>query len=353
MASTHTYRTLDGIRGVAAISVFVWHFSDLFGFRPGSGYLAVDLFFCLSGFVLSYAYGKKLDQGSISWRHFMGLRLIRLYPLYLLSLALMILSLLITISLHLPTNWTFKDIFTSTVFSIFFLPTPPLHSESVFPLNNPAWSLFFELMVNLSYALVAAKLTVGRLHAVILVSAVFLVAAGLVSGSLDLGGNWSTILTGTPRVFFSFFVGIRLQNLKIRLRLNSFLVLLLAGTILAIDPGPYRALYDLFCVLIVVPGLVAAGSNCEPPKILNSVCWILGSTSYALYVLHVPATAGISGILKKMVGHMYAPESGILILAALLAASLFLDKYFDNPIRKNLAAILRRSLPIASPRSVR
>jgi peptidoglycan/LPS O-acetylase OafA/YrhL len=330
------------MRGIAAIVVVVWHESIFFGFRPGSGYLAVDLFFCLSGFVLSHAYGRKLETRSISRTHFMALRLVRLYPLYILSLVVMILSLLLTIALHLPTNWNLKQIGESLPFSVLFLPTPPLHSQSVFPLNNPAWSLFYELVVNVFYALIAATLTVGRLRFFIGISALLVAVSVAVEGSLDLGGTWPTLLIGVPRVFYAFLVGLQIHRAKLPFRLSPIVVLALTAVMLWLDPGGYRAYYDAVCVLILVPALVIAGSNSEPPRFLMSTCWLLGSTSYALYVLHVPSTAGLRGVLQRLVGSIFAPWSGFFIVIGLLSLCVLLDRYFDVPIRKSLVARLRR-----------
>jgi peptidoglycan/LPS O-acetylase OafA/YrhL len=81
----HSFQTLDALRGVAALVVVVHHNHPMFTWRPHHGYLAVDLFFVLSGFVLSYAYQDRLDRGWPTIK-FLRARLVRLAPLYLLAL---------------------------------------------------------------------------------------------------------------------------------------------------------------------------------------------------------------------------------------------------------------------------
>jgi len=78
------YEALDGLRGVAAVAVMLYHIGGWTG-RPwlaAHGYLAVDFFFCLSGFVLAHAYGRR----EIGWLGYMRARLIRLWPLIAITM---------------------------------------------------------------------------------------------------------------------------------------------------------------------------------------------------------------------------------------------------------------------------
>lgn len=334
---SHTYKTLDGIRGVAAVSVFGWHFAELFGAKPASGFLAVDLFFCLSGYVLSYAYGRRLEQEQITLRRFMTVRLIRLYPLYILGLLCMILSVMVAVTFHLPTNWNVGQIAIATTFSMFFLPTPPLHSDAVFPLNNPAWSLFFELLVNLCYAIFAPKLNVRALIVVVVISGIALTVGAIHYDSWDVGSKWPTFFMGIPRVSYSFFLGVLLRRTRLNLDAGSLPVLLVTALMLCADPGKYSIEYGAIALLIGVPLIVAAGANSEPPALLLPAYGFLGLTSYALYVLQIPVMAGTMGLLKKIVGQFYAPVSGLTCLSALMLLCYVLDKRFDLPVRKYLS----------------
>ena len=83
------YATLDGLRGAAAMVVVFVHFHALYHLPEiEHGYLAVDLFFAMSGFVIANAYDRKLSSGELNWQKYFVLRLFRLYPLYFAGLAL-------------------------------------------------------------------------------------------------------------------------------------------------------------------------------------------------------------------------------------------------------------------------
>src|SRR3954453_14099780 len=101
------FHSLDAARGVAAIAVVVYHSHLLFGAQWfQSGFLAVDFFFGLSGFVIAHAYGSRLTTGRMTTREFMRARFIRLYPLYLLALALIVLTLVIMWALSMNLPWS-------------------------------------------------------------------------------------------------------------------------------------------------------------------------------------------------------------------------------------------------------
>ena len=100
--------SLDGLRGLAALSVVFWHWQDFFLSGPvpktvdrmklplydwfflfyEHGWLAIDLFFCLSGFVFYWQYSRSVAEGSITPGGFAILRLSRLYPLHVVTLVL-------------------------------------------------------------------------------------------------------------------------------------------------------------------------------------------------------------------------------------------------------------------------
>ena len=89
LRSKQRYEILDGLRGVAAIIVIIFHFFELYSFgNPAKqivnhGYLAVDFFYVLSGFVIGYAYDDRWDR--MSYWDFYKRRLIRLHPMVIIS----------------------------------------------------------------------------------------------------------------------------------------------------------------------------------------------------------------------------------------------------------------------------
>jgi len=148
------FGTLDGLRGVAAIVVVLFH--AIFGaWVPRFGYLAVDLFFILSGFVLSHAYDKRFVAG-MSVAEFLSLRVVRLYPLYLLGLVLGLCVVRINPSIM---DAPAAGVLLNFVLNLFDLPgmeIPGTLYRELFPLNVPLWSLFFEFWVaNLIFGICA------------------------------------------------------------------------------------------------------------------------------------------------------------------------------------------------------
>jgi peptidoglycan/LPS O-acetylase OafA/YrhL len=134
----------------------------------GMGFFNVDLFFCLSGFVLTHAYKRRVYEG-LSSKSFLVERMVRLYPTYVVGLLIGIVAAIITYN---PADQA--SIFTQSALAIFLVPD--LASKELFPLNNPAWSLFFDIVVNiLFFYLIFTKTWTNK--AIILVSAILYVAA--------------------------------------------------------------------------------------------------------------------------------------------------------------------------------
>lgn len=351
----HTiFVTLDGMRGVAALVVVLWHAKILSGFRPLSGYLAVDLFFVLSGFVIAHSYDHRFERG-MTWRQFVWIRLVRLYPLYFAGLSLAAAALLGSVVIGAKTHWNLTTISATYVLSLFYIPTPAEMSSNhaLFPLNPPAWSLLFEFIVNIAYAIFFRYL---RIRTLILLS--FFAAAGLVFttlryNSLNTGFFWEVALGGFPRVLFSFTVGVILLRLSksrnISINLGSFCSILLMLAVLCYGPpAAWRFVYDLAAVLVVFPILTLAGASSHPTHGWN-LYEISGLSSYAVYVLHVPLLAIIVAGASKILHVepvMMQPWGGIAFAVAVLTLSWFAAEYYDAPMRRKLATwlnVTRRS----------
>jgi len=277
------FLTLDAMRGVAALLVLIHHFPDPTLPRIFQGsYLAVDMFFVLSGFVLSHAYGWDLASRT-GGPAFLLKRVIRLYPLYILGSALGLLGYLaIWATWH---AWgTVPDLFTSLVAALFFLPLPPrlsFNNVFIFPFNQPAWSLFFELAANFLFALFTW--TVPRLLAVIAAGAALLVLAAWTYGNLDIGWRWGDLPSGGARVLYSFFIGVLLYRFQPEWnwRIPAPLLVLVLPLAFMLP-----ASCDLAVVLAGFPLLVFAGSMTEPGPRLERLFKLLGDISYPVYVLH-------------------------------------------------------------------
>src|SRR5258708_15022901 len=144
--SRKRYITLDAMRGIAALFVVARHFSGLHGAAdPQFSFLAVDLFFLLSGFVLSFSYDQRFAAG-MPPATFLVKRIIRLYPLYLLGMALGIALGLSDAIRHRPGATGMGAFLVQALTGLVILPSPTWHSRpDPFPFLIPAWSPFLEL----------------------------------------------------------------------------------------------------------------------------------------------------------------------------------------------------------------
>lgn len=343
------YVYLDGIRGIAAIFVVIYHTSALWKFNLPHGYLAVDLFFILSGFVIAHAYDGKLKNKDISILQFVRVRLTRLYPIYILSVIVCVPLLLKGALPDMPSSFadpSVVDIFTLTIRTAIFLPFYGLGVFALFPMNQPYWSLFFELITNFVYA-VARPILSDRL----LVTVVILAAFGLgfvvkYFGKLNVGADWNLygVIGGFIRAVFGVSAGLLLYRrsdlLKhcCKISLIPWLGVFVIPLILVLPSfGKYDGIIDLLSVLIIFPAAVIAASNGKATK-FNRILVVLGTASYPLYVLHFP----VSQMLVRwtdIAASRWAPMSGLTLIFGLIVASIWLENYYDIPARRWLSKL--------------
>ncbi len=355
---TRHYRTLDALRGIAAVAVVIFHSGLLFGgFRLESAYLSVDFFFLLSGFVLAHAYDDKIGL-KMSGRDFFLRRIVRLFPLYLIGSALTVAAAFVAVFLaHDASQWSAGTLLVSTVLAVVMLPSPVM--ANLFPLNDSCWSLFFEFLANGVYA---ARIWQGRrlVWFVPALAAIGLAVEVVVGGSVDRGAEWgdpwwTTLVWGGFRVAFSFPAGLLLYRYRHAIRAPRLpvpvLALILALLLAANPSGPWRAGYDLTFVLILSPAIVVIGCSSEPRSAWQtSVCVFLGSISYPIYVLHRPITSILGGMLRRLlhgpVGPEWQPWAGFAFLAVLVVIAAAADKV-DFRVRRDW--LVRRPAALEAP----
>ena len=331
----HEFQTLDALRGVAAILVVIIHFQYGFGWYPQHGYLAVDMFFILSGFVLSHAYQSRLDSGGMSALGFLRVRAIRLAPLYYLGLVFGVAA---TLSTHTYANYHVPASSYLKYFALnsFLLPVRgPLHVPP-FPFNNPAWTLFLEFVMNILHALFLRRASTRKLALLCGIAGFGIVVYYFHAGNLNAGWAWPGLFTiGLARVLFSYPLGMLLYRLwsshRARIRFPASLSLCLVATILALRL-PHEAAFALFAILVAMPVVVYLAACNEPPAWLRLPFGLLGGASYAIYVLHWPLSSLATHYWQN--AQASAPLSGLLLLAALLCLSLIADAVYDRPIRR-------------------
>ena len=341
------FYALDGMRGVAAIAVVERHKPDfLFGQAWPSGYLAVDLFFILSGFVIAHAYEDKLRAG-LSFSRFALTRIIRLYPLYILATLL---STVLFAVYYIQQDGTapWSALATTFATAVFFLPTPEalsIDGTRLFPLNDPAWSLFFEIAINMIFAIFILRMSLRVMTTLAVLSATSLVLTFLYFGSADIGFDWGNFWGGFPRVSSGFFIGVLLYRLyQNTLHKTEYAnwswpvqMVLLSAFIIPVS-ATWRPAYDIAACLILFPLLVHIAARTTPGRLSTKCFMLLGASSYGIYVFHIPAARATKAIVEKL-GYDIAsltPWIGFGFIAALFVGSIALDYLFDRPLRRAL-----------------
>jgi len=352
-AEGRRFLALDGLRGVAAFAVILDHVNSqtLGAWLPGR-YLAVDFFFVLSGFVLAHAYGTRLVTGMTALE-FMRIRMIRLYPLYLLGLGLGLVLPIIG-ALKGWEGGTLPEIATLGLFSLFFLPAPPLYEftgQHLYPFNGPAWSLFFELVANFVYALVARFLT-WRVFAVILPVGAALVAFAVMRHDAVRGPGWlwPHFDAGLTRVLYCFFAGVAIYRLREVVKLPSMPAWAAVIALLAIfwvpAAGIWRPAFDAFAAIALMPLVVMFASGAKVNGVAAKVCATLGLLSYGVYVLHVPLKQLIEFTLTTLhVDLPFGVLDVILVASVAAVAAALADHFYDAPVRRWLTGRAKRKMP--------
>jgi peptidoglycan/LPS O-acetylase OafA/YrhL len=332
----HRFALLDGMRGIAALAVAFLHAGLGFGLPviPAHGYLAVDFFFCLSGFVICHAYEARLRAG-MTFGRFFRLRLIRLYPMIFVA------GLLVTAAIFMTGDSALRNggdlpLLIVGVFTL--LPLGLLVHLAAFPLNGPLWSLFFEMGANIAYFFEAKRDSVRpKLFISLGFFAVCLAAVTLLAGSMIAVGFSGPLsfLSGLPRVGYSYLAGMLVYRYAPALpRLPAWALALALAALFAVPALPDHGLYDMIAVLAGFPLLVAFSARAAPGPGLGRVWVWLGELSYPLYVIHEPVLRlvfRLSRPIPPLAGAPALPAYGGALLAILLAyALLFL---YDQKLR--------------------
>ncbi len=356
------YEILNGLRGVAALMVIFYHIFEAFATSPfdqkfNHGYLAVDFFFVLSGFVIAYAYDDRWDK--MSTKDFFKRRLIRLHPLIVIGFIFGAITFLIQGSVKWNGSPTpLSMVMLATLLSLFLIPAYPGASYEVrgnaemFPLNGPTWSLFFEYIGNILYAIMLRRINTKALATLVVASAIGLAYFSIsgMSGYGHLGVGWTladnNFLGGMLRVIFSFSMGQLLSRtfkpIKIR---GAFwisglvIVVLLAMPYVTGETTMWiNGIYDAVVVIFVFPFLVFLGASGKTTdKFTTKMCKFMGDISYPLYIVHYPFMYLFYAWIWKN-GYTFAQTwhvAVLLIISCILLAYLVL-KLYDIPVRRYL-----------------
>jgi peptidoglycan/LPS O-acetylase OafA/YrhL len=353
------YLILDGLRGVASVMVIFLHVFEAFtgGNRfiqiINHGYLAVDFFFLLSGFVVAYAYDDR--WGRMTQWEFYKRRLVRLQPMVVMG------SVIGACLFYFAAGPTFPLIAGTPVWKMLLLmvigatllPVPISMDirgwQEMHPLDGPAWSLFFEYIANLLYALIFRRFSNLLLGIFVGLFACLLTGYLLLGPQGDVIGGWSLdgtgMLVGFSRVLYPFFAGVLLMRMGKLIRIpRAFwwcsLLIVIVFSVPRIGDGQHlwmNGLYEAFCIIFIFPVIVAmgAGGTLVGARSVR-ICKFLGEISYPLYITHYPLiywyTAWVAdnkltlGVWPLLVG------LGLVVTAILIAYACL--KLYDEPVRE-------------------
>jgi peptidoglycan/LPS O-acetylase OafA/YrhL len=350
--SVNRFEMLDLLRGVAALAVLIFHSSHLLGAQLfPSGYLAVDMFFMLSGFVIAHNYDSKIKAG-MTLREFMLVRGIRLFPCYWLGLALG----LVVASGRMIRDAGYTDGFglaAAALANLFMLPsvTPLYDKVDLFPFNGASWSLMYELIANVIFWLLFRFLDGFNLIALLVVSTIAFILVGIHYGTVDIGMREGEALSALPRVVFSFFAGLALRRYvhdAVPIRLSSVgnvvAVAVLVATFAFVGRlGATAVVGELVAIMVIFPLLLLCVSNTVPGPRWAKVCREAGNASYPVYILQTPimmAFAAIPELFFHLKARDWAPTFGIVAVASIVAVAWWVDGHIEMGARKALKRFL-------------
>lgn len=359
--SKRHFKILDALRGVAAIFVVYFHVLEVYSGGDHTkqllnhGYLAVDFFFMLSGFVMAHAYDDRWDRMTL--KDFFKRRLIRLHPMIIFGMTVG------AICFYFSASEMFPKVADTSIWRLLFtlligytlLPLPPSMDirgwNEMHPLNGPAWSLFFEYIANILHALILRKLPKMILFVFVALAGAALIHLAVTSPNGDIIGGWSTepaqLRIGFTRLLFPYMAGMLLRrSVSISSGKSTFLLssVLLVGFLAMPRIGGHETLwanglYDSLTIILIFPAILYIGAVGEiKSQLSEKICTFLGDISYPIYIIHFPFTYVFYGwVVKNEVPMSTGVIVGTGLLIGTTALSYLALKAYDEPVRKWLA----------------
>lgn len=362
------YDILDGLRGVAAVMVLLYHvFNDAKSFFvwPAPvyefyhGFLGVDFFFILSGFVMGYAYDLRLEDRSLTLGGFIKRRLIRLHPMVVMGVLLGLIAFLI----QGCTKWdgtevSLQAVMWATLLGLFLIPSPlgmdVRGNTEAFPLNGPHWSLFFEYIGSLLYGILLHRLPTKWLRVWVACGIFSIAAYALLQEDGGVAYGWSSepmnLLGGALRMLYAYPMGLLMARMFRQRKPEPlpgpvFLFCSLALVVLLGLPlfggKESETIYQLVCLFSFFPGIIWIGARGMVQGRQQRAVSFLGRLSYPLYATHFP----LIYLYITLVARDGAPYQGyihpwllaiVTLVASVLLATLFL-LFYDEPLRRRLS----------------
>lgn len=345
---------LESVRGLAALLVVIFHIppwnSGLYDIGIiRNGYLMVELFFVLSGFVIYESYGNKISDLRQLLR-FQFLRFGRLYPVHLTFLLLFLFYDLLKYFLTIRFGSTFnvqpfeRNSLTAFVQQLLLIQAiGPTGNNLSF--NGPSWSISVEFYTYFAFGLIVLLAKTFKIY---VFGAVFLVSL------ICLAGGWAIGFADLARCATGFFLGCLIAHIKDRFSTKlpvytAFLVTISICAYLQIKkPNHYDiVIYFLTAALILV--LLLSEGGLLKRLLRTSVLTWLGRVSYSVYMCHFAVIILVNSVLEKgfklpiaVVDKISAPQLSfwgamaayIAVLGMVLLVSKFTYKYIETPMRE-------------------
>jgi peptidoglycan/LPS O-acetylase OafA/YrhL len=322
--------------------VVVFHFAsrlDLHGLFD-HGYLAVDFFFALSGYVLESAYGPRFRSRELRLRSFCIQRGIRLMPL-------VVFGTLLAGFVDLFRRGDFEvaqhvvDICITGIVGMMLLPTlwRTTLEDTTYPLNGPVWSLSFELLANICHALLFRSRRNNFIIVVLMLGSLsLLVHTAWFTHGVHVGTHRETLFLGFARVAWSYFMGVLLMRFGHRVRsMNKWFYAAAISIAMACPalPGHLNGAFDLIFICVVVPVVVVGAANCTDAQERSVLSTWSGQMSYPLYLLHYPLVRAVAAVGRKWDGSLVLNLAISFVAVAVFSWSASIAyKTYDVPVRR-------------------
>jgi peptidoglycan/LPS O-acetylase OafA/YrhL len=351
------FAAIDGLRGVVCILIVVLHTFEAHSASlvdPTSpveahGYLTVDFFFCLSGYITAYAYDDRWDRLTLG--SFVKRRLIRLHPLVLAGTAVGALCFyfqdgpIFPLVSRAPASATLLAMAAGMA----MVPLPPSLDirgwVEMYPLNGPAWTLFFEYAANFAYAAVLRRLPSGALGLLAAAAGAALVHLAATNPKGNVAGGWSLepsqLRLGFTRLAYPFLAGLLLFRVARPIRFARFpfwaLLLFVAVLVFPRIGGESRwanGLYDAVAIIALLPVLVLIAAGAEVGGAAARACRFAGAMSYPISITHYPVmlvyTAWVSRAKPAI---MESAVVGAVVCVISVAMGYAFLRWYDIPVR--------------------
>lgn len=360
------YPILDGLRGVASVLVVAFHIFEAHSSSHldqiiNHGYLAVDFFFVLSGFVVGYAYDDRWRKMHVSG--FFTRRLIRLQPMVVMGMLVGAICFYFQASglwpgIHKVPVW---KVIVTMVIGFTLIPVPLSMDirgwQEMHPLNGPGWSLLFEYIANILYGLIIRKFSKTALWILVVLAGCALIHLAVTSSAGDVIGGWSVepaqLRIGFTRVMYPFFAGLLLFRAgKLTHVKHAFFWCSLLTVIVLAMPRIggsehlwLNGLYDSLTIIFIFPLIIFLGASGQiGSKRSARICKFLGDISYPMYITHYPLIYIYTGwVYDHKVSVSQALPFALLVFISSIILAYACLKLYDEPARLWLnKKVLRR-----------